>query len=822
MQQHQPLAPVQDYPRSDMEFGGIKPRPQEKNSKCLVYVLAIMVIQGAVLLIFGTIFLRARTPGFEFGSVGVRNLKYRTNSSSPTFNFTLVTAISIENTNFGEFRFDNTTGTVWCGSVVVGEFKMPTGRAQARATQRLNVSVDVSSVRVPNTSGLSNLFTDEKLYTKKQQLAAFRDWFVDKKATTDRSRHVKPSPRRLSSSTDQNEDQQWLLAPEPAPPPQPFPPPPAPAPETTAAIYDRSVDRNFDRDVKDTWTKETSSTPVPATVEVEEQEAEKSKDNLTLKSKESYYLQVMLARRLTSQASLFGEPLLLQEYNGPGVFDAETVSYRLWVSGCLSYNDKISYGFYNILRMNPYLWVMCNEFEQGRRLPHLCLLKRLNPARDVYGVMDTPTACLTCPPPQGSAASAEPEPWVVDSGATHHVTHDSTKLVQGTDFTGPGAVTLPQAPSNSTTRCPISFPTSYTSSPPHVAETEVQSDDNLPTPHQSTSPDDPMSSSHAPDDVTPCAETTERNSTGPVQVPIIPSTPFTSPCSQHDVSTVAPNVSCDLESGHHEHSSTHIEPHAEEFISNDETCVPHLPSQQHTEGHHMASTKVTDTITYAMVEQEQVKPFAPMAFRARSSNDHEALSLELQSKNRRYVHCCGSIAALFLILATVVLALFFTVFRIQDPMVRLNSITIQSLEISNKGILRTDVNVTLLADVSVKNPNAATFRFGNGTTMIYYGGRVVGEGIHSQGEAKPRRTLRRNVTVEINPEKFLADPSFVIDIIGSKELNVSSYTRISGRINIMNIIKRNVLVKFNCSTTFRLALSGGAFHEEKCMPELDF
>ncbi|KAK8483356.1 hypothetical protein V6N13_096224 [Hibiscus sabdariffa] len=159
MQPHQPLAPVQDYPRSDMELGGFKPkalRPEEKSSKCLVYVLAIMVIQGTVLLIFGTIFLRATTPGFEFGSVRVRNLKYRTNLPSPWFNFTLVMSISIENTNFGDFRFDNTTGTVWCGPVVVGEFKVPKGRAQARATERLYVSVDVGSLRLPNTTGLSS------------------------------------------------------------------------------------------------------------------------------------------------------------------------------------------------------------------------------------------------------------------------------------------------------------------------------------------------------------------------------------------------------------------------------------------------------------------------------------------------------------------------------------------------------------------------------------------------------------------------------------------------------------------------------------------
>ncbi|KAL6573240.1 hypothetical protein OROHE_001699, partial [Orobanche hederae] len=93
---------------------------------------------------------------------------------------------------------------------------------------------------------------------------------------------------------------------------------------------------------------------------------------------EGYYLQIMLARRLTDQASLSTEPLLLQERIG-GFSDAEMVSYRLWVSGCLSYGDKIPDGFYNILGMNPYLWIMCNDLEEGKRMPSLVALKTVDP-----------------------------------------------------------------------------------------------------------------------------------------------------------------------------------------------------------------------------------------------------------------------------------------------------------------------------------------------------------------------------------------------------------------------------------------------------------
>lgn len=97
--------------------------------------------------------------------------------------------------------------------------------------------------------------------------------------------------------------------------------------------------------------------------------------------KESYCLQLSLAKRLSEQATLAAaEPLLLQECRSShgGSYDAQSVSYRLWVSGCLSYADKVSDGFYNILGINPYLWLMCNEFEEGRQLPSLISLKAVD------------------------------------------------------------------------------------------------------------------------------------------------------------------------------------------------------------------------------------------------------------------------------------------------------------------------------------------------------------------------------------------------------------------------------------------------------------
>ncbi|CAA3029227.1 serine threonine- kinase CTR1 [Olea europaea subsp. europaea] len=135
------------------------------------------------------------------------------------------------------------------------------------------------------------------------------------------------------------------------------------------------------------WSSITTGTlkdPITTNEAEEVRGVENVGNGLAQRIKESYYLQLTLARRLTEQATLVAEPMLIQESRSAehlvgGSDDAEIASYRLWVSGCLSYTDKISDGFYNILGMDPYMWLMCNDLYEGRRMPHLLALRTLEP-----------------------------------------------------------------------------------------------------------------------------------------------------------------------------------------------------------------------------------------------------------------------------------------------------------------------------------------------------------------------------------------------------------------------------------------------------------
>ncbi|XP_050207065.1 serine/threonine-protein kinase CTR1 isoform X2 [Mercurialis annua] len=298
-----------------------------------------------------------------------------------------------------------------------------------------------TSTRTTVTTAVSDLFTssddekyhqnekkqfgkdhENKLQKKKKQLDAFYDWLAEKKAEKKSSTKLR---RLISEYDDDEDDRQLLLKPEP-PKPSPEPEPAEPqsvheiVPVHQLAIKERDVDRNFDRqvslprlssgssyagslfsgttldgnffsDIKESvhqeGVQEEEEVVAPAVVvaaSAKEEEEKKKEEGMKIISEsrrtaETYHLQLALAKRLSLQSDLASEIVLLQD-GCPESSDAETVSYRLWVSGCLSYSDRISDGFYNILGMNPYLWVMCNDEEEGRQLPPLMSLKEIEPS----------------------------------------------------------------------------------------------------------------------------------------------------------------------------------------------------------------------------------------------------------------------------------------------------------------------------------------------------------------------------------------------------------------------------------------------------------
>ncbi|GAB2224659.1 hypothetical protein Droror1_Dr00005424 [Drosera rotundifolia] len=191
----------------------------------------------------------------------------------------------------------------------------------------------------------------------------------------------------------------------------------------------------------------------------------------------------------------------------------------------------------------------------------------------------------------------------------------------------------------------------------------------------------------------------------------------------------------------------------------------------------------------------QAKPLAPEA----------ADNVYARRRRLKHMKRCGYVTAtMILLLFFIILLLALTVFRVKQPQIRLNGVTIQKLDLNLTNIAKPEINVTLVADVSIKNPNAASFRYGNTTTSVSYKGVVVGEVEAPAGLARAMRTARMNLTIDVNGEKLLAAaPNLLTNVVlGGGDLVMDTYTRIGGRVKIMNVVKKHVVVVMNCSVSF--------------------
>lgn len=159
----------------------------------------------------------------------------------------------------------------------------------------------------------------------------------------------------------------------------------------------------------------------------------------------------------------------------------------------------------------------------------------------------------------------------------------------------------------------------------------------------------------------------------------------------------------------------------------------------------------------------------------------------------------------------IMLVLMLTVFHVKDPVIKMKNVKIQGFDaLARPNNLGQAVNLTVEADVSVKNPNVASFKFSNTTLSLYYDGNVIGEAQIAAGEARGRRTVDKNFRIDV---KILISPRLKSDL-ASGVLSISTYTKISGKVKIMNTIKKHVVVQMNCTMT--LNTRSQAIQDQNC------
>ncbi|CAK9328813.1 unnamed protein product [Citrullus colocynthis] len=212
-----------------------------------------------------------------------------------------------------------------------------------------------------------------------------------------------------------------------------------------------------------------------------------------------------------------------------------------------------------------------------------------------------------------------------------------------------------------------------------------------------------------------------------------------------------------------------------------------------------------------MVDRDQAQPFASATHHRLSSDNGETKLYLKRIRRRRFIKCCSFIAALLIIPTIIIIILMFTLFQIKDPIIQMNRISITKLELINDVIPKPGSNVSLIADVSVKNPNMASFKYSNTTTTLFINETVIGEARGPPGNAKARRMVRMNVSIDIVADRVL---SSLDDDVSLGKVRLRSFSRIPGKVKLFHLIGRNVVVKMNCS--FMINIFNRSIEDQEC------
>ncbi|KAF8379711.1 hypothetical protein HHK36_029156 [Tetracentron sinense] len=174
------------------------------------------------------------------------------------------------------------------------------------------------------------------------------------------------------------------------------------------------------------------------------------------------------------------------------------------------------------------------------------------------------------------------------------------------------------------------------------------------------------------------------------------------------------------------------------------------------------------------------------------------------------------LATTFLIfICTVILVVFFYVFKPKDPKMAVNAVHLPTFSISNAA-----VNFTFSQYVSIRNPNRAVFTHYDSCLQLLYSGSQVGFMFIPAGNIDAGRTQYVSAKLSVDPFPFNTRSNWGPTLTGGVNgfpvgptLQIESRMRMAGRVRVLYFFTHHVVARAGCSVA--IAVSDGsvlAFH----------
>ncbi|XP_062076003.1 late embryogenesis abundant protein At1g64065-like [Humulus lupulus] len=125
---------------------------RKKRIKLAIYIATSVVFQIIVITVFGLVIMKTKSPKLRLSNnIDIQSANVG-NSSSPSFDISFAAQLRVKNSNFGRYKFDNTTATFTYGGASVGQVIIPKGKVGLKSTKKINVIVSLSSSQLPNNA----------------------------------------------------------------------------------------------------------------------------------------------------------------------------------------------------------------------------------------------------------------------------------------------------------------------------------------------------------------------------------------------------------------------------------------------------------------------------------------------------------------------------------------------------------------------------------------------------------------------------------------------------------------------------------------------
>lgn len=184
----------------------------------------------------------------------------------------------------------------------------------------------------------------------------------------------------------------------------------------------------------------------------------------------------------------------------------------------------------------------------------------------------------------------------------------------------------------------------------------------------------------------------------------------------------------------------------------------------------------------------------------------EGSSATSRRRKRRCLTCCGACCLVLILIVVVLVILAFTFFKAKDPIIHVDSVTLESF----KGSIVLNIpptislNVTLGLVVSVTNPNKVGFKYTNSTTHMLYRGVEVGLVSIPPGQVSAGGTEQISSILQLMADRLISNSNLYSDF-SNGSLPFSTTTDLSGRVDILHIFKHHVDTYSVCNITISVA-----------------